>query len=348
MSDFLVYGAYGYTGDLVARKAVDAGLDLVLAGRRTAPLRELARELDCEYRAFSLESAATAVEDVDVVAHCAGPFVDTYEPMVEACIEAGTHYLDITGEIEVFEAVQEYDPAAEEAGVMLLPGAGFDVVPTDCLANHLHRRLPDATHLTVAFSGLQTMSPGTTRTVVEGIDQGAFVREDGLLTPVKMGERTRRIDLGDGRGERLVSAIPWGDVSTAYYSTGVPNVEVYTPTSKGALRALSVVNALSPVLGARPVKSTLQTLVDATVEGPTAEERREHETHVWGEVTDGDETVRSRLETSEPYQFTGRAVVELTSKVLAGEAPPGYQTPATAYGPDLVTDVEDITFEDLA
>lgn len=348
MSDLLVYGSYGYTGDLVARKAADAGLDPILAGRRESPLREQARELDLAYRTFPLSSAATAIEDVDAVAHCAGPFVDTYGPMVEACVETGTHYLDITGEIDVFEAIQTSGPAAEEAGVMLLPGAGFDVVPTDCLANHLHRRLPTATHLTVAFSGLQTVSPGTTRTVVEGIDQGAFVREDGLLAPVPMGERTRRLDLGDGRGERLMAAIPWGDVSTAYYSTGVPNIEVYTPTSRGGLRALSVVNALSPVLGARPVKSALQWLVDATVEGPSEAERERHETHVWAEATDGDETVRSRLRTSEPYESTGRAVVEIASKVLDGEAPAGYQTPATAYGPDLVTGVEATEFVDVA
>jgi short subunit dehydrogenase-like uncharacterized protein len=348
MTDLLVYGAYGYTGELVARKAVAAGHDPILAGRRERPLRSLARELGCSYRAFDLGPTTPAsVEDVDVVAHCAGPFVDTYQPMVEACIETGTHYLDITGEIDVFEAVQEYDEPAADAGVMLLPGAGFDVVPTDCLANHLHERLPDATDLTIAFSGLRTMSAGTAKTVVEGIDEGAFVREDGLLEPIGMGERTRHIDLGDGRGERLMAAIPWGDVSTAYHSTGIPNIEVYTPTTKGALRTFSVVNALGPVLGSWPVTTALQAVVDATVDGPSEREREENETVVWGEATDGTETVRSRITTSEPYEHTGEAVVEIAERALAGDAPAGYQTPASAYGPGLVCDIEDTEFEDL-
>jgi len=349
MSDLLVYGAYGYTGELVARKAVAAGLDPVLAGRRESRLRPLARELDCSFRAFELGPVtAASVDDMAVVAHCAGPFVDTYRPMVEACIETGTHYLDITGEIDVFEAVQEYHDPVEDAGVMLLPGAGFDVVPTDCLANHLYEHLPGATDLTIAFSGLRTMSAGTARTVVEGIDEGAFVREDGLLEPVGMGGRTRTIDLGDGRGPQLMAAIPWGDVSTAYHSTGIPNIEVYAPTTKGALRAFRVTNALAPVLGARPVKAALRALVDATVDGPSEQEREEGETAVWGEATDGEETVRARLTTSEPYEHTGKAVVEIANRVLDGDAPTGYRTPASAYGPDLVCDIEDTEFEDLA
>jgi short subunit dehydrogenase-like uncharacterized protein len=349
MTDLLVYGAYGYTGELVARKAVAAGHDPILAGRRERPLRELTRELDCSYRAFDLGPATPAsVGDVDVVAHCAGPFIDTYQPMVEACIETGTHYLDITGEIDVFEAIQAYDEPAREAGVMLLPGAGFDVVPTDCLANHLHERLPDATDLTIAFSGLRTMSAGTAKTVVEGIDEGAFVREDGLLEPIGMGERTRRIDLGDGGGEQLMAAIPWGDVSTAYHSTGVPNIEVYTPTTKGALRTFRAVNALGPVLGSPPVKTGLRMLVEATVDGPSERERVEHETVVWGEATDGEDTVRSRVTTAEPYEHTGEAVVHIVERALDGDAPVGYRTPASAYGPELVCDIEDTRFEDLA
>lgn len=348
MPDLLVYGAYGYTGELVARRAVDSGLSPVLAGRRASELQPLADELDCEHRAFDLEGDVTAaVEDVSVVAHCAGPFVHTYEPMVEACLAAGTHYLDITGELDVFEAIQARDEDATDAGVMCLPGAGFDVVPTDCIANHLHDRLPTATHLTEAFDGLDSISPGTARTVVEGVDQGAVVREDGRLVWIGMGDRTREVDLDDGRGPQLMAAIPWGDVSTAYYSTAIPNIEVYAPTSRGALRAFSAVDALSPLLGARPVKEGLKTLVDLTVEGPTEQERHTRQATVWAEATDGQQTVRSRLRTAEPYEYTARAVVEIAENVLAGEAPPGYQTPATAYGPELAEEVGEHAFEDL-
>lgn len=347
MTEMLVYGAYGYTGELVAQKALDAGLSPVLAGRRETALEGVARDLGCEYRTFDLTEAGSHLDDIQVVAHCAGPFVETYEPMVEACLATGTHYLDITGEIDVYEAIQAHDSDAEAAEIMLLPGAGFDVVPTDCLANHLNRRLPEATHLRVAFSGLQTISSGTARTIVEGIDEGSLVRENGRLVRIGMGERTRQIDLADGRGPRLMAAIPWGDVSTAYYSTGIPNIEVYTPTSRGSIQAFKLVNVLSPVLGARPVKDALRWLVDATVEGPSQREREEWETTIWAEATEGTESVRSQLRTSEPYEFTARAVVEIADSVLAGDAPVGYQTPASAYGPDLVTEIEPCTFEDL-
>ncbi|MFB6171185.1 MAG: trans-acting enoyl reductase family protein [Haloarculaceae archaeon] len=348
MSDLLVYGAYGYTGDLVARAAVEAGLDPILAGRRERPVSEQARELDLAYRAFPLDVAPRAVDDVAVVVNCAGPFVNTYEPLVEACVETGAHYVDVTGEVDVFEAVRGYDRAAREAGVTLLPGAGFDVVPTDCLANYLHDRLPGATHLTTAIDGLQTLSPGTTRTLVEVIEEGAFVREEGLLTPVPLGERTRSIDFGDGHGERLTTLVPWGDVSTAYHSTGVPNVGVYAPTSRWGRRALAAVDALSPVLGTRPVKATLQRLAGAVVDGPTARERETGTADVWGEVTDGEETARARLVTPEPYAFTARAAVEIAIRVRDGAAPVGYQTPASAHGPGLATDLGASEFEDLA
>ena len=148
---WMVYGAYGYTGTLVAELAVRRGLRPVLAGRDAAKLRPLAERLGLEHRAFGLDEAARALADVDAVAHCAGPFSSTSGPMVDACLAAKTHYVDITGEIDVFEAVSRRDEDAKRAGVVLLPGAGFDVVPTDCLAALLHDALPTATHLDLAF-----------------------------------------------------------------------------------------------------------------------------------------------------------------------------------------------------
>jgi short subunit dehydrogenase-like uncharacterized protein len=343
----LVYGAYGFTGELVAREAVAAGLDPVLAGRRREPLERLGAELDLPTRVFDLGDAATNLDDIDAVAHCAGPFVDTHGPMVEACIETGTHYLDITGEVAVFESVREDDERAREAGVMLLPGSGFDVVPSDCLAKRLHERLPGASRLTLALVGSPSVSPGTARTVVRGLGEGSLIRRAGELRSVPLGGRTREIDTRTGRGPQLMSAIPWGDVSTAYHSTGIPDIDVYVPTSERAARVQRVLGRLGPVLGFGPVRRALEAVADRVADGPDERERAEGSAFLWGEVGDGEHTVEGRVHVKETYQFTAEAVVAGLERVADGDHPAGFQTPATAYGSGFVLDVEGSRFEDI-
>lgn len=153
----LIYGANGYTGTLVAQRAVERGLRPVLAGRNADAVGAVARRLDLPHIAINLDDVAgleAALHGRVAVIHCAGPFSKTSRPMANACLRTGVHYIDITGEIAVFEELHARDGEARAAGVMLLPGAGFDVVPSDCLAVHLKRRLPEATHLALAFRGL--------------------------------------------------------------------------------------------------------------------------------------------------------------------------------------------------
>ena len=176
---FLIYGATGYTGKLTARTAKDKGLKPILAGRNEAKLKAVAEPLGFQYRAFDLSERAkldAALGEVDVVLHIAGPFSATSKPMADACLRTGTHYLDITGEIDVFEALAARDAEAKAAGVMLLPGVGFDVVPSDCLAAHLKRRLPDAVDLKIYIGGLNALSHGTAKSMVEVVAKGVRVR----------------------------------------------------------------------------------------------------------------------------------------------------------------------------
>src|SRR6059058_4542054 len=161
---FMVYGASGYTGRLLVEAALSGGLRPILAGRNETTLAPLAERLGLEYRVVRLGDPPTldaALRKVRVVLHAAGPFSATARPMVDACLRTGTHYLDITGEVRVFEAVAARDAEAKSAGVMLLPGVGFDVVPSDCLAAHMKRRLPDAMDLKLYIGGLANMSRGT-------------------------------------------------------------------------------------------------------------------------------------------------------------------------------------------
>jgi short subunit dehydrogenase-like uncharacterized protein len=335
----LIYGAYGYTGELIAEEAVDRGVDTVVAGRDEVRTEHLGRRLDCEARSFGVDAPLEHLEDVDVLLNCAGPFVDTYEPLVDACLETGTHYLDITGELTVFEAIAERDREAEKAGVTLLPGVGFDVVPTDCLAGHLHDRLPGATELRLGFDASGGVSRGTLASVIEHADQGGKVRRDGEIVDVAPGHRTRRIDFG--RGERNAATIPWGDVSTAYYTTGIENVEVYTAMPKGVANALQLSRLFAPALGFEPLKESLQTLVRTMVTGPSERRRERGACYVWGEATDGETTITSRLRTPETYALTVDAATTAAERVLE-EDHVGFETPAAAFTPEFVLDLDGV------
>ncbi len=165
---------------------------------------------------------------------------------MRACIVAKTHYLDITGEIAVFESAHGLDAEAKTAGLILCPGVGFDVVPTDCVVLMLKRALPEATELALGFtmSG-RNMSKGRAKTLVEGLGKSGRVRRGGLLVEFPVGRGMRRIDFG--RGERLAMPIPWGDVSTAYYTTGIPNITVYTPISPLSAAISRLNSVLAPL-----------------------------------------------------------------------------------------------------
>ena len=351
MSGLVIYGSYGYTGNLIATEAVERGLDPVLAGRERRTLESQAGRLDCAFEVVGLDEPRVLdmlLEEATVLVHCAGPFSRTWKPMVEACVRTGTHYLDITGEMSVFEAISERDGRAEDAGVMLLPGVGFDVVPTDCLAAHLAARLPEAETLELAIRADVGVSPGTAKTMVEHIDNGGAVRRDGTIETVPPGNETRTVDFGWGQDGVHAAAIPWGDVSTAYYTTGIPNVIVYMSMPETVARAQRLSGVVSPILGLTPVKRALQWYIEPTTAGPDAEERTAGKSYVWGEVRTGDgERAVSRLRGPHAYAMTVETALAATQRVLDGEVKSGFQTPAGAYGPDLILDIDGVEREDV-
>ncbi len=346
---WLLYGANGYTGELVARLAAAQGHRPILAGRSADGVCALSERLGLERRLFSLEEPSRideALAGMSVVLHCAGPFSRTSRPMADACLRTRTHYLDITGEVGVFEALAARDAEARAAGVMLLPGCGFDVVPSDCLAVHLKGRLPGARRLALAYAGFGRVSRGTATTAIEGLGRGGLVRRGGVLTPVPSAWKTRRIDFGDG--PRTAITVPLGDLSSAWHSTGIPDIELYFAAPPG-LRLLAVAaRRLGPLLGSEAVRRFLAARVRAGAPGPSEEERRRGHAFVWGEAEDdAGRRAASRLATPEGYTFTAHAVLAVVERVLAGQAPAGFQTPAKAYGPDFVLGIEGVTRTDL-
>jgi short subunit dehydrogenase-like uncharacterized protein len=330
---FLIYGANGYTGELIAREAVRRGHRPILSGRSAEKIAPLARELGLEARAFSL--SAPKLDAVDAVLHCAGPFIHTSAPMVQGCIDAGAHYLDITGEIAVFEAVMAMNDAAMRAGVTLIPGVGFDVVPTDCLAAMLAARLPGATELELAFySPGAELSPGTLKTMIESIGEGGAIRRDGRIVRVPTAYATREIPFSCGL--RMAMTIPWGDVSTAFHTTGIPNIRVYTAASPKSIARMRRIRSLLPILGITPIKRLLQAYANRRI-GPGAEKRASGRTYLWGRVTDGKADVTMTMTTPEGYAFTVISALTAVERLLASPKRPGSFTPAGFFGPEFVT-----------
>ena len=332
---FLIYGATGYTGRLCAEHAVERGLRPVLAGRNPDKLRPLAESLGLEWRAFGLEPGPEQLRGVRALLHTAGPFSGTAAPMAAACIAAGVHYCDITGEIDVFETLADMDARARGAGVMLLPGAGFDVVPSDCLAKHVAERLPGAIRLRLSIGGLTKASRGTTKTMLEGIGTGARVRHDGVI--VQADSRVRQ-SADFGEGVRATVGVPWGDVSTAWRSTAIPNVEVFFEATRQMEMVTALPGGIRRMLSHGPVLRFLQREVDRRLPpGPTEEERAIGRAVILAEAWDfSGRRAASRLTTPEPYLLTARTAVEIARSAAEGLAMPGYQTPATAYGGDFI------------
>jgi len=347
--NILLYGANGYTGHLIARLSLERGLKFILAGRDRAKIEALAAELKLSHRAFSLDETSAldaALKDVAAVLHCAGPFSHTSRLMADACLRNGVHYLDITGEIAVFESLAARDAEAKSARVMLLPGTGFDVVPSDCLAAHLKRRLPSATKLTLGIQGLGRISHGTATTMVENINRGGLVRRDGRLSPVPAASKTRLIDFG--RGPVSATTIPWGDVSTAYHSTGIPNIEVYAAMPTAMRRMMKASRPFGRLLKSPAAQNFLKRRIKAQPAGPSDEERAKGKSFVWGEVEDeSGQRKASRLQGPEGYTLTALTALAIVERVLAGDAPAGFQTPSRAYGADFILNIEGVKREDL-
>jgi short subunit dehydrogenase-like uncharacterized protein len=334
MQDWMIYGVNGYTGELIAREAATRGLRPILAGRREPAVATLAAELGLPHRAFPAEAADLA--NVKLILNCAGPFSATAAPLMAACIMAQAHYLDITGEIDVFEHAHTLSEVARAAEVVICPGVGFDVIPTDCVARALSEALPDATQLALGFETSAGLSPGTAKTAVEGLPGGCKIRREGKIVTIPMGSRTRQIDFG--RGSRTAMAFPWGDVSTAYYTTGIPNIEVFMAVRPGVIWGAWAGNLVAPLLSLGLVQAALKQGA-GIVTGPSAEARAASPCYVWGEARSQAGAVRTaRIRTANGYDVTIHGSLAVVQTLLArndGEA--GHLTPVRLCGVDLIT-----------
>jgi short subunit dehydrogenase-like uncharacterized protein len=338
---FMIYGAYGYTGELIAREALARGHKPLLAGRNEAKLADLAHELQLPFVVVGLEEKAAllrAVSSVSAVCHAAGPFVHTSAPLVEACLATGAHYLDITGELPVFEAIFRRHAEAERRNVALIPGVGFDVVPSDCLAGFVALAVPDAHELELALAVRGGLSAGTAKASFEGLLRGNFTRRDGVLRPIPFGRGVREVQFSDTR--RQVMPIPWGDLSTAFHTTRVPNITTSMAIPRLAALGMPLAAPLLPgllrLLGRPWPRRQILSWLESHVSGPNSGQRSEGRGYFWARASSRDGLAQEAwLETAEGYAFTAESAVQAL-EALERSPCAGALTPATAFGTDFV------------
>lgn len=335
MTKFLIYGATGYTGQLITREAVRRGLEPIAAGRNAAKVKQFAEELGIEWRAFDLadsEATGAGLLGIALVLNAAGPFAATSAPLIASALEMGVHYLDTTAELGAFLESEAADEAARKVGIMVMSGTGWDVVPSDTLAARTAARVTDPVSLLLAlkiFVGAEgervpvLFSTGSITSAAGFAEYVGSVRENGSITKRSVPKITS-VDFGYGPED--VSPAPMGDLVTGLKSTGIPNIDVFVA---GGIPA--------PTVGGEP-----------TADGPDAADRAIGRARVYAKVVGRDgSSAEGIVDTPTGYGFTQLAAVEIITRVLAGEFVPGFQSPASAYGASLLTSIGDSHFIDL-
>ena len=349
MTNVLIYGATGFTGRAVARQAKQAGLDFRVAGRNRQRLQALAAELDVPWVVVGLDDANgldRALTDVETVVNVAGPFVDTARPVLESCLRTQTHYLDVSGELASFALAERYHRCAEARGVMIMPGVGFVVVPSDCLAAHLKRRMPDADTLRFAFSRVDLVSRGSMRAMFSLVRRDVCIRRHGELTTVPVGRLERCFDFGEG--PRISAALSWADVITAYHTTGIPNVEAYAEMNPLLRGAYQLGAWWAEPLRLRPARWASEVAISLWPEGPTEAARQGRRRTIVAEVQNlGRWTMVSRVSVPDGYSITPPIVIRALQKVMDGQIRQGFTTPAQVFGADFILEFPGVRLEEV-
>jgi short subunit dehydrogenase-like uncharacterized protein len=334
----LLYGATGYTASLILEEAARAGLSPLLAARDTRKLACVAERWRLEARSATLSDSAALgrmLRGVSVLLNAAGPFVDTALPLIDACVRAGVHYLDISGEVAALEAASRRHAAARRQATMILPAVGFDVVPSDCLCLGVTRALPKTRTLRIGISGLSLLSRGSARTLSRELGAATLVRRRGALVEIAPGSLNHSFELAGG--ERPFTAVTWGDLVTAHHSTGVENIETYFEATPAVSATVQANRYLGPLFRLPPVRTMLEQQAEGWVTDPSSAERASRRVQI---VVEGETASGQRhslcATTPEAYTLTARTSVAIAKRVLAGDVEPGFQTPARLFGSDFI------------
>jgi short subunit dehydrogenase-like uncharacterized protein len=317
---WMLYGAAGYTGALIARHARERGHRPVLAGRSAPAVAALAEQLGLRHRAAALDdpAALTATLDgVDLVLNTAGPFLHTAAPLAQACLAAGVHYLDIGNELQAFRALYDLDQRAQDAGVTIMPGVGFGVIATNCLARYVSDAVGGAAILEVASrAAVAQAGPGVAASRSENMPFGGWIRRAGHPESLPLGSGIITITFPDG--PCTIMPLPTGDLEAAFQATGATDVTAYA-----AVPGAPSPQAADTDAAARPAFRSFG----------------------WARATGPDGTAEAWLQTGESYAFTAAAAIRAVEETLARSLS-GTFSPAAAFGADFALTIPDTTRTD--
>ena len=318
----LIYGATGYMGKLFAKELLMHGVQPILAARSTK-VQALAQQLNCPALMFSLNNAediAPKLAGIALVVNLAGPFAKTQLPLIQACLKTGCHYIDIAGEVEEMVSAFAFDDAAKQAGIMLMPGAGFGVVPTDIVAYLAKQQLPDASTLKILYATEGEASRGTLKTVLKSINQPGVRRSEGTFVTAYPAESTMTFEVA---GKSFTAVYnPWrADLFTAGLSTGIENIQTYSVFPGFVVKMMK-----GKLLWLRDL--LMNRLLRFLPEGPTDKQLEQGSTYVMAIASNSSTEVRVALKGPEAYLFTARCLRAVSRSILAGQIKAGFQPPS--------------------
>lgn len=346
----VIFGATGYTGKLTTEALVAGGARPLLAGRSAESLEALAASLGDD-----LETAVADVADPagvrgllgpgDVMVSTVGPFATWGAPAIEAAIDAGSPYIDSTGEPPFIRRVfEEWGPKGERAGAPLLTAQGYDWVPGN-LAGALALREAGAAARSVRLGYFATgsggMSGGTKASLAGVLLEPSFAYRDGRLSTEPAGRRVSSFPVRS-RSRQAVSVGSSEHFTLPRLSPELTDVEAYLgwfgplsrPMQVGSL-ALGAITKLPPAR--RGLEAVLGRFVKGSTGGPSREERAAAGSYVVAGAHDsnGRQLSEVRLEGVDAYSFTAAFIAWAAQRALAGHIDgAGALGPAEAFGLD--------------
>lgn len=264
----LVYGATGHTGRFVVDELLRRGLVPVLAGRSAERLASVpARHAALERRVVGIDDPdllRQAVAGTAAVVNCAGPFLDTALPLARAAVGCGAHYLDVTAEQPVVQALyRELDAPARAAGVAVVPAMAFYGGLADLLLTAALDGGSRADEVEVAI-GLDRWWPtaGTRATGARNTATRLVIR-DGELTALETSAPPGTWSYPAPLGDQSVVQMPFSEVITIDRHLDVGELRSYLNTA--SLEDLRDVATPAPASTDQHGRSAQRFVVDVVV-----------------------------------------------------------------------------------
>ncbi|MEO8240290.1 MAG: saccharopine dehydrogenase NADP-binding domain-containing protein [Flavobacterium sp.] len=227
-----IYGAYGHTGKFIVSELYRQGYkNLILSGRDHEKLMALNEEYpDLEIKTADINDSETldsAFFDSKIIINCAGPYLDTAEPVIESALRLGSHYIDLSAEQKaVLDVFEQFSEQAERDKILVIPAAAFYGGLADLLSTALTQDWNHIDEINV-YIGLDSWHP-TKGTRLTG-DRNHYKRltfKDNRLQELESGS-PKEWDFKNPIGIKEVVALPLSEIITISRHLNVNTVNTY-------------------------------------------------------------------------------------------------------------------------